>query len=78
MRRPVKVNVDPRARRSQDVEIGPRPQVARGNPGFFDAKTIDQLIAEQGVSPVTNLELLAGGLPDADIDAMIDEIYRDR
>ena len=43
-----------------------------------DAKTIDQLIAEQGVSPVTSLELFAGRLPDADIDAMIDEIYRDR
>ena len=75
MRRPVKVDVDPPARRSENVESR---QIARGNPGFFDAKTIDQLIVEQGVSPVTNLELLAGGLPDADIDAMIDEIYRDR
>jgi len=75
MRRPVKVDVDPPARRSEDVESG---EVARGNPGFFDAKTIDQLIAEQGVSPVTSLELLVGGLPDADIDPMIDEIYRDR
>ena len=78
MRRPLRVNVDPRARRSEDVEIRPRPQIACGNPGFFDTKTIDQLIAEQGVSPVTSLELLAGGLPDADIDAMIDDIYRDR
>lgn len=78
MRRPVKVKVDPGVRKSEDVEIGRRLQIARGHPGFFDAKTIDQLIAEQGVSPITNLELLAGGLPDADIDAIIDEIYRDR
>ena len=52
--------------------------IPRRNAGLFDAKTIDQLIAEQGVSPVTSLELLAGGLPDAGIDAIIDDCHTSR
>jgi hypothetical protein len=45
---------------------------------FFAAKTIDQLIAEQGVRPAADLTSLCGALPDEDIDEMVAEIYRDR
>lgn len=34
-------------------------------------KTIDQLIAEQGVRPIMDLKALCGALPDEDVDEMV-------
>lgn len=45
---------------------------------FFEAKTIDQLIAKQGVHPITDFSVLAGSIPDEDIDEFVAEIYRNR
>ena len=45
---------------------------------FFDAKTIEQLIAQQGIHPIHDLASLAGALPDEDVDELIADIYRNR
>ena len=45
---------------------------------FFAAKTIAQLIADQGVRPVQDIAVLAGAIPDADLDEFVADIYRDR
>src|SRR5436853_437147 len=38
---------------------------------FFSAKTIEQLIAEQGTQPITDLSLLSGAIPDEDLDEFV-------
>jgi hypothetical protein len=58
-----------------DAPGGQPPPFGRS---FFEAKTIDQLIAEQGVHPVTDLSILAGTIPDEDMDEFVADIYRDR
>lgn len=45
---------------------------------FFTAKTLDQLIAEQGTFPVYDLSVFAGAIPDEDMDEFIADIYRTR
>jgi hypothetical protein len=45
---------------------------------FFKAKTIEQLIAEQGISPIADVSIFAGVIPDEDIDEFVAEIYRGR
>jgi hypothetical protein len=44
---------------------------------FFASKTIDQLIAEQGVKPVADLGVF-GTLSDDEVDALIAEIHQGR
>jgi hypothetical protein len=75
--KPVKATVDPKTHKLQGIEITSSPTL-HGERGFFVAKTIDQLIAEQGIHPVTDLKLLGGAIPDEDVDAFVAEIYRDR
>jgi hypothetical protein len=44
---------------------------------FFEAKSLQQLAREQGVGPVKDISVFAGGFPeDEDIDEMLEEIYR--
>jgi len=44
---------------------------------FFERKSLSELAREQGVGPVEDIRVLAGGLPDdEDIDEMLEEIYR--
>jgi len=45
---------------------------------FFSSKTIDQLIAEQGTLPVSDLSIFAGAIPDEDLDEFVADIYRGR
>lgn len=77
MSKPVKVRMDAKTHKIENIEITSRPD-ALGSSGFFAAKTIEQLIAEQHVRPITDLSVLAGALPDEDVDAMVAETYRDR
>ena len=50
-----------------------------GNHDFFAGKSLSELAREQGVGPIKDISLLAGGLPDdEDIDEMLEEIYRSR
>jgi hypothetical protein len=75
-RKPVKVKVDPRTHKLKEIEITSPHEVFGGD--FFTAKTVDQLIAEQGIHPITHLEALSGAIPDEDVDEMVADIYRER
>jgi hypothetical protein len=77
MHKPVRVKVDAKApHKLVDLEIT-APNFP-GSASFFNHKTIDQLIAEQGVQPIADLEALGGLIPDEDLDEFIADIYRDR
>ena len=45
---------------------------------FLAAKTIEQLIAEQGISPIADVSIFSGVIPDEDIDEFVADIYRGR
>jgi hypothetical protein len=46
---------------------------------FFEGKTLQELAQAQGVGPVKDISVFAGGFPeDEDIDEMLEEIYRMR
>jgi hypothetical protein len=76
-RKPVKATVDPKTHKLENVEITSSP-VIEGNRRFFVTKTIEQLIAEQGIHPIKDLRSLAGAIPDDDVDEFVAGIYRDR
>jgi antitoxin (DNA-binding transcriptional repressor) of toxin-antitoxin stability system len=75
-RKPVDVKMDT-AREFENMEIASRPGALESS-SFFAPKTIGQLIAEQHVHPIADLSVLAGALPDEDVDVMVAETYRDR
>ena len=46
---------------------------------FFQPKTLQELAREQGVGPVKDIAVFAGGFPeDEDLDELLEEIYRMR
>jgi len=48
-----------------------------GNRDFFAEKSLAQLAREQGVGPIEDIGVFAGGIPDdEDVDEMLNEIYR--
>lgn len=48
-----------------------------GDRSFFEGKSIQELAKSQGVDPVRDISVFAGGIPDdEDIDGMLEEIYR--
>jgi hypothetical protein len=48
-----------------------------GDHQFFAGKSLAELAREQGVGPVKDISVFAGGIPDdEDVDEMIAEIYR--
>ncbi len=53
------------------------PAWMAGSP-FWNAKSIEQLIAEQGTRAVTDFSLLSGAIPDEDVDEFVADIYRQR
>jgi hypothetical protein len=72
----VRVQMDSK-HKIEKVELTGVPAGAGGF-DFFNPKTIDQLIAEQCVSPISDLSAFAGALPDEDVDELVAETYRDR
>jgi hypothetical protein len=58
------------------IESESRPIWSADN--FFSAKTIEQLIAEQGVRPIADIGIFAGAIPDEDVDEFVADIYRNR
>ncbi len=50
-----------------------------GDGSFFQPKSIQELTQDQGVEPVKDISVFAGGIPeDEDVDEMLAEIYRSR
>jgi hypothetical protein len=48
-----------------------------GDRSFFEAKTLQELAQAQGVGPVEDISVFAGGISDdEDVDEMLEEIYR--
>ena len=48
-----------------------------GDRTFFERKTLEELAQEQGVGPVKDIGVFAGGFAeDEDIDELLEEIYR--
>jgi len=44
---------------------------------FFQSRTLRELAMEQGVGPVKDISVFAGGFPEnEDIDELLEEIYR--
>jgi len=44
---------------------------------FFAGKSLSELACEQGVGPIEDVGVLAGGIPDDEnVDEMLGEIYR--
>ena len=77
MRKPVKVKMDAKTHKIENIEITSPPDTL-GTFGFFAAKSIDQLIAEQKVRPVRNLAVFSGELSDDEVDDLITEIHQGR
>jgi hypothetical protein len=75
--KPVKVEIDAKSHKVKTIEITAAPDLL-GRAQFFAGKTIDQLIVDQGVHPITNLEALSGAIPDEDVDEFVADIYRAR
>jgi hypothetical protein len=72
-RKPVRATVDAKTHKLRDIELANLP----GKGDFFSSKTIDQLIAEQGVRPIDDLSLF-GTLSDDEVDALLAEIHQGR
>jgi hypothetical protein len=50
-----------------------------GDRSFFEGKSIQELAQPQGVGPVEDISVFAGGIPDdEEVDEMLEEIYRAR
>jgi hypothetical protein len=48
-----------------------------GDRSFFQGKSLQELAQAQGVAPVKDISVFAGGFPeDEDIDELLEEIYR--
>jgi hypothetical protein len=74
MRKPVKARINSRTKKIESIEVQKPPF----GDDFFAAKSIDQLIAEQGVQPITDLTVLAGAIPDEELDDFLTQIHNDR
>jgi hypothetical protein len=50
-----------------------------GGKDFFAERSIEQVAEDQGVQPLDDLEMFAGGWPaDQEVDAFLEEIYSSR
>jgi len=66
-----------------DISLTPRVGKVEAKPSwsdkeFFAVKTIDQLVAEQGINPIADISIFAGAIPDEDVDEFVADIYRNR
>lgn len=86
LRRPVRVrgqaSVDPYTRRIAFIEIKgiePLDPLVLGAAAFMASHSFEDLARLQGVKPLEDVSVLAGGFPeDEDIDGFLDDIYKHR
>jgi hypothetical protein len=61
---------------ASEAQVLPTTEFA-GNPDFFTVKSIRELAESQGVVPVRDIRIFAGGISDEEnLDEMLEEIYR--
>jgi hypothetical protein len=77
MREPVKARMNSKTHNIEKLATA-EPRDALGESNFFASKSIGQLMAEQHIQPIADLSVLAGAIPDEDVDAFVAEIYQDR
>ncbi len=59
--------------------LAPKEGSQLGGMAFFNSKSFEELVREQGVQPLADPEALAGGWPeDEDLDEFLEEIYAER
>jgi hypothetical protein len=64
------------ALRQLDAQL-PIEESLLGDRSFYEGRSIQQLAKSQGVNPVKDISVFAGGIPDdEDVDGMLEEIYR--
>jgi hypothetical protein len=86
LRRPVRVkgeaSVDPHTRRVTFIRINriePLDPLVMGATAFLAPHSIEELARLQGVKPLEDVNVLAGGFPeDENIDEFLDDIYKHR
>ena len=58
-------------------EMLPGDVYLRKDRSFFARKSLVELAREQGVGPVKDISVFAGGIPEEEnVDEMLEEIYR--
>ena len=72
------VDLSPLGAPEQMSERHAKRHQKEGTRRFLTAKTLDQLIAEQGIKPIPDISVLAGAIPDEDVDEFVADIYRSR
>jgi hypothetical protein len=86
LRRPVRVkgkaSIDPYTRRVAFIQIKriePLDPLVMGAAAFLAPHSFEELARLQGVRPLEDIDVLAGGFPeDEDIDGFLDDIYTHR
>ena len=77
-----KASLDPHTRRSAFVHINkidPLDPPATGAGAFLASHSFEDLARLQGVKPLEDINVLAGGFPeDEDINEFLDDIYKHR
>jgi hypothetical protein len=64
------------ASRQPDASL-PVDRLLLGDRSFFEGRSIQELAQSQGVGPVKDIRVFAGGIPDGEeVDEMLEEIYR--
>ena len=62
--------------KASNIEVTSPPD--RLGDSALASNSIHQLIAEQGVGPIVDLSVLAGAIPDDEVDETVAEMYRGR
>lgn len=86
LRHPVKVRgealLDPHTRKVESIhikEIKPIDPLVMGAAAFLCPRSFEELAELQGVKPLENINVLAGGFPDDEnLDEFLDDIYKHR
>jgi hypothetical protein len=76
-RKPVKAKVDPKTHKLKEIEELSTPLETLGTSSFFSSKTIQQLIEEQGIHPISDPATF-GMLSDDEVDDLLTEIHQGR
>jgi|SRR5579863_7404 len=86
LRRPVQVrgeaSLDPHTKKIEFIhirEINPLDPLAVGAAAFLAPHSLEELAKLQGVKPLENINVLAGGFPDDEnLDEFLDDVYKHR
>jgi hypothetical protein len=74
-----KASRDRRTRRATSIHINRTETLVKGAAAFLAPHSFEDLAHLQGVKPLEDINILAGGFPqDEDIDEFLEDIYEHR